>query len=185
MQSQSVSRGSLFHGISAVSALCGFFLKRRMAAYFSSFRMNLQRMPSRHETTYPHSSQIVYLRLWGYASPFTIYGAITGQVSFIFQRFPHSWKRQRGYAHWQGQGPVLFLQKSTAGFHDDAGTARFNHGFHGLYTDTGHVKAMVLGRFGRLCDNGPLPRLPPRLMQASVPSMASTAIMAMSLTTTV
>ena len=45
------------------------FLKRRMAAYFSSFRMNLQRMPSRHETTYPHSSQIVYLRLWGYASP--------------------------------------------------------------------------------------------------------------------
>lgn len=111
VQSQSVSRGFLFHGISAVSALCGFFLKRRMAAYFSSFRMNLQRMPSRHETTYPHSSQIVYLRLWGYASPFTIYGAITGQVSFIFQRFPHSWKRQRGYAHWQGQGPVLFLQK--------------------------------------------------------------------------
>ena len=80
------------------------------------FRMNLQRMPSRHETTYPHSSQIVYLRLWGYASPFTIYGAITGQVSFIFQRFPHSWKRQRGYAHWQGQGPVLFLQKEYGRF---------------------------------------------------------------------
>lgn len=116
VQSQSVSRGSLFHGISAVSALYGFFLKRRMAAYFSSFRMNLQRMPSRHETTYPHSSQIVYLRLWGYASPFTIYGAITGQVSFIFQRFPHSWKRQRGYAHWQGQGPVLFLQKEYGRF---------------------------------------------------------------------
>ncbi len=99
-----------------VSHLCEFFLKRRMAAYFSSFQMNLQRMPSRHETTYPHSSQIVYLRLWGYASPFTIYGAITGQVSFIFQRFPHSWKRQRGYAHWQGQGPVLFLQKEYGRF---------------------------------------------------------------------
>ena len=71
----------------------------------------------------------------------------------------------------KGKGLFSFYKKSTAGFHDDAGTARFNHGFHGLYTDTGHVKAMVLGRFGRLCDNGPPAQLPPRLMQASVPSM--------------
>ena len=39
VQSQSVSRGSLFHGISAVSALCGFFLKRRMAAYFRFYNL--------------------------------------------------------------------------------------------------------------------------------------------------
>ena len=95
VQSQSVSRGISFPWNQCdPSALCGFFLKRRMAAYFNSFRMNLQRMPSRHETTYPHklSNHRGYEI---YASPFTIYAQSQAKCLLSSSGFSLM-KRQRG-----------------------------------------------------------------------------------------
>ena len=76
----------------------------------------------------------------------------------------------------QVQDFVLFDEERPAGFHGQDIAMAFNHGQDGLLAHGRHVETRVLVGLGHFDDDGFFPsQAPPRRMQASVPSMASTA----------